>query len=419
MAIRQYIGARYVLKIYENSLDPNSADWESGVAYEPLVMVNYNNSSYISRKDVPANIGNPVDNPSYWALSGLYNGQIAQLQQDILDLQHDLGIAENEIEELQQHKAMKLAIVTDSYGNTFSNTIVPFTQRIADYTDFVIGENYCFAQYDGAGFVSDGRKYDTAINSLYNNMPNDMDPDEITDFLILGGCNDRTVASGIPAAMSNTISLVKSLFPNAKIHIGVIGGIADLTGRVNIAENVVPTYLNCAALGAVPLQNLQYIMTNKSYFQLDGTHPNQDGMNAIARGVISAINNGFRSYYKATTPTFTKDAAFDSGIVGLKVKQNNEQLVISTTANPYFAYPSNTNISAGNITLGTFTDDIFIGNVNNIFMVQVTFYGTDAGTFILPVTFSGGTFILINDKARTVSGFTMTRFMLTCDVMEN
>lgn len=83
MAVRQYIGARYVLKIYENSLDPQSADWEAGVAYEPLVMVNYNNSSYISRKEVPASVGNPVDNPTYWALSGLYNGQIASLQQQV------------------------------------------------------------------------------------------------------------------------------------------------------------------------------------------------------------------------------------------------------------------------------------------------------------------------------------------------
>lgn len=81
--IRQYIGARYVLKIYENSVDPLSADWEANTSYEPLTMVNYNNSSYISRKEVPANIGNPVDNPTYWALSGLYNGQIAHLQDQI------------------------------------------------------------------------------------------------------------------------------------------------------------------------------------------------------------------------------------------------------------------------------------------------------------------------------------------------
>ena len=65
MAVRQYIGARYVLKIYENSQNPLTADWEAGVNYEPLVMVNYQNSSYISRKDVPATVGDPVSNPTY------------------------------------------------------------------------------------------------------------------------------------------------------------------------------------------------------------------------------------------------------------------------------------------------------------------------------------------------------------------
>ena len=48
--IRQYIGARYVFKIYENSTDPSSAEWESGTAYEPLTIVTYLNSTYASKK---------------------------------------------------------------------------------------------------------------------------------------------------------------------------------------------------------------------------------------------------------------------------------------------------------------------------------------------------------------------------------
>ena len=86
MAVRQYIGARYVIKVYENSLDPSSAEWESGVTYEPLTMVTYNNSSYLSKKDVPGSIGNPAANPSYWVLTGAYNGQILNLQDQINEI---------------------------------------------------------------------------------------------------------------------------------------------------------------------------------------------------------------------------------------------------------------------------------------------------------------------------------------------
>lgn len=97
MAVRQYIGARYVTKIYENTLDPSSAEWESGVAYEPLTMVTYQNSSYLSKKEVPATVGDPAANPSYWVLTGAYNGQIASLQNDILGLQNDINTIEPQV----------------------------------------------------------------------------------------------------------------------------------------------------------------------------------------------------------------------------------------------------------------------------------------------------------------------------------
>lgn len=83
MGVRQYIGARYVVKIYENSLDPSSAEWESGGSYEPLTMVTYLNGSYLSKKIVPSSVGDPASNPDYWIQTGLYNGQIAALQAQI------------------------------------------------------------------------------------------------------------------------------------------------------------------------------------------------------------------------------------------------------------------------------------------------------------------------------------------------
>ena len=86
MATRQYIGARYTIKIYENSLDPSNAEWESGHSYEPLTMVQYNNDTYLSKKEVPQNIGDPASNPTYWVVTGFYNGQISALQDEIDDI---------------------------------------------------------------------------------------------------------------------------------------------------------------------------------------------------------------------------------------------------------------------------------------------------------------------------------------------
>ena len=86
MSVRQYIGARYTTKIYENSLDPSSAEWEANVTYEPLTMVTYNNSTYLSKKQVPGSVGDPANNPDYWVVTGYYNGQIMQLQNDVAAL---------------------------------------------------------------------------------------------------------------------------------------------------------------------------------------------------------------------------------------------------------------------------------------------------------------------------------------------
>lgn len=87
MAMHQYIGARYVPYYYENSLDPTSTEWEPNVTYEPLTVVTLPNlHSYISKKLVPDTIGSPASNPAYWLDTGYANAYIAQLQQDVSDI---------------------------------------------------------------------------------------------------------------------------------------------------------------------------------------------------------------------------------------------------------------------------------------------------------------------------------------------
>lgn len=88
MALHQYIGARYVPKFYENSV--GTAEWRSGVIYEPLTIVTYNNNSYTSKKTVPANIGDPSSNPEYWVATGSYNEQISALSGRVDAVEDDL-----------------------------------------------------------------------------------------------------------------------------------------------------------------------------------------------------------------------------------------------------------------------------------------------------------------------------------------
>lgn len=95
MANLQYIGARYVPKFYENSMDPSSCEWESGVSYEALTIVTYNGNSYTSKKAVSGDIGDPSGNPAYWVLTGDFNASLIALQNEVSGISDNLNATIN------------------------------------------------------------------------------------------------------------------------------------------------------------------------------------------------------------------------------------------------------------------------------------------------------------------------------------
>lgn len=88
MAVRQYIGARYVPVFYENS--NNTAEWTSGVAYDPLTIVTYNGNVYTSKKAVPVDVGDPSSNPDYWVQTGIVNPIVTDLTERVEELEEKI-----------------------------------------------------------------------------------------------------------------------------------------------------------------------------------------------------------------------------------------------------------------------------------------------------------------------------------------
>ena len=74
--IKQYVGARYVPKF------ASPVEWAADTSYEALTIVTFNNASYTSKVPVPPTVGNPANNPQYWALTGNYNAQVEQYRQE-------------------------------------------------------------------------------------------------------------------------------------------------------------------------------------------------------------------------------------------------------------------------------------------------------------------------------------------------
>lgn len=89
---RQYVGARYVPKFYDNN---GSSEWVSGVPYEPLTVVTYLGNSYTSKIPVPSNAGAPSVAVKYWVNTGNFNAQVEKLSNTVSKNSELLGFINN------------------------------------------------------------------------------------------------------------------------------------------------------------------------------------------------------------------------------------------------------------------------------------------------------------------------------------
>lgn len=94
MATNRYIGARYV-PIF-------AGDWDNTQEYEPLTIVSYQGDSYTSRGYVPTGIA--ITNTQYWAKTGDFNQQVANLQSSLQETDGRVQNIEGTVEDLDRDK---------------------------------------------------------------------------------------------------------------------------------------------------------------------------------------------------------------------------------------------------------------------------------------------------------------------------
>ena len=221
MAVRQYIGARYVPKFYEY----NNSVWEANTEYEPLTIVTYNGNSYTSKKAVPSNIGDPASNSNYWAATGNYNAQVEAYRQEVEEVKN------SKVTNLTNRKFIFIA---DSYG-------------VYGWTANVISRLNLDAHalnVSGAGFVTPSNDV-TFLVALenYASTLSQSEKESITDIIVLAGINDYVHSKEtIKTAISNFIITATSLFPNAKIGGGCLSWINRNNDCATYISNVIPAY---------------------------------------------------------------------------------------------------------------------------------------------------------------------------------
>ena len=119
MSTRQYIGARYVPKFFENSAT-NDSTWASNTIYEPLTIVSWNNNVYCSKKPVPANVGNPAENVGYWAAISFTSQQINEILEEIASIEANIDDIEDDISGI--NAMFPLGVLDLEHGGTGGTT---------------------------------------------------------------------------------------------------------------------------------------------------------------------------------------------------------------------------------------------------------------------------------------------------------
>ena len=146
--VKQYVGARYVPKF------ASPVAWAPSTSYEALTIVTFNNASYTSKIPVPPTVGNPANNPQYWALTGNYNAQVEQYRQETENYNAQVGQYRQDTENYNAQVKEYRQSVIDLKNSLKTKPIVN-----ALYLDNVINNNVIDAKALNNAISTYGRIY--------------------------------------------------------------------------------------------------------------------------------------------------------------------------------------------------------------------------------------------------------------------
>lgn len=319
--VRQYVGARYVPKF----ADPVA--WTSGTSYEAMTIVTYNNSSYTSKIPVPATVGNPADNPKYWALTGNYNAQVEEYRQETQKVAGDIETERNRATSAEK----KLSTDINTLNNTLSTNIInlgtfknaslvafgdswvnPTTEFYGNWVETCANMLGCTKSYNfadgGSGFAglstAESDKA-TSINAQVEYARNHMTESEknsVRYVAVIGGTNDFGYTNLTMVQWCENVQIVliraQQTFPNAKVIHLINNSLCAENPAVPNTKNDVRWNKLKSWIPDIYSYRLTYsrfdlipAMLSGNYYGEDWLHPSDIGVAMIAC-LFAALFNG-------------------------------------------------------------------------------------------------------------------------------
>lgn len=304
MAERQYIGARYVPKFFEGA--DSSSDWVANTQYEALTIVTRNGNSYTSKKPVPASVGAPENNSDYWVSTGIYNQQIETIVETVNEVSQDVVTLTEQVFSSKRH----IVIIADSYG-TYNGAGAGYevTYNLLDRLVSYLNWDASYIHYsaeNGTGFCEGS--YLTQLNNLV--VADDVKP-LVTDVYVIGGWNDENGREGVSEAAFitatnafKTAALTK--FPNAKLHACFCAWSYQSNKTQQNLRDTQGWYSKLVETGWCYHNNFAYVLHKNDWFIGGNVHPNQNGVNQLAKGLCELITtDNYTVWFESTTTTYT------------------------------------------------------------------------------------------------------------------
>ena len=285
MAIRQYIGARYVPRFLGN--------YSITTIYDALDVVDDGlGTSYIAKKTVPA--GTPLTDREFWALYGSSSGAIINLQNQIDTLDGEVDVIKNKIADpVVMMISDSYCVYTDSAGKRINEVFTDLTGIPCDVL-----------YQSGAGF--NNGVFDTLINGFSG------DPTIYNTIVFVCGANDELATeTDVITGMANTAALIRAKFTNVK-NIYVMGcglWFKYGDGHTTITRRSIPAKykLGCIQNNFGYITNSEYIMRNTDMLNADHLHPSPTGIHEIAKKLAEFFRSGGFNVdyelYVSLTPT--------------------------------------------------------------------------------------------------------------------
>lgn len=263
MAVRQYIGARYVPLFM--------GEWDNTQAYEPLSIVLHKGDSYTSRQAVP--VGIVITNTEYWALSSSYNAQIEQYRHTV----------ESFDERITNQEKKYIAIVGDSFSDGLNGTEWP--SILAKRTGYTM-INKAVA---GTGFLHTM----SSINFVtqMQEICADSRINQVEAIIIYGGINDWNHSTHEVTNYATPLLAIKAAYESIDLEVrprlifcfgNAARGYQSKYNDYSWWVKRMQTYIRALGLPATPSVENWLLFKGSNCYNDDLLHPNTTGQTIIA-----------------------------------------------------------------------------------------------------------------------------------------